>query len=484
MNYTITAKIIGIVLGVESLFLLPPLGLSIYDHDGTTKGILMVIGIMLLVGSLAYSISPRDRKVAPKDGLLIVSLAWVVASIFGALPLFFCTEMSYVDSFFEIVSGFTTTGATVISKIEDFPRSVVLWRSITHWLGGMGILVFTVGLLPKLGVGGFQMFKAESPGPIPGKIESTVSQTAKRLYIIYTAISVTLFLCLRIAGMETFDAVIQALGVAGTGGFGSKNDSMMSYTGYAIPWVMTIFMIMFGTNFSVYYQIFKGKIKDVLHNEEVRLYWFILAITILFITLNLHSHSYGSWGISLRDAAFQVSSIMSTSGYANANFDMWPSFSKFILMIVMFIGSCAGSTAGGIKVIRLLVLFKLVKREIQKVVHPKAVLPVTINGKIVSDEVVLGISSYMGIYIIIFGISVVIITLSESDLITSITSVLTMLSNTGPGLSEVGPTCNFAHFAPAFKWYFSLLMLLGRLEFFTLLAILIPKKKKNEWIRL
>ncbi|MDO5712804.1 MAG: TrkH family potassium uptake protein [Tissierellia bacterium] len=484
MNYSITAKIMGVILIVESLFLLPPLGLALLDQDGTVTGILMVMAIMLAVGFGATKISAKDLVVAPLDGLLIVSLAWVVASIFGALPMFLCTKMSYVDSFFEIVSGFTTTGSSVINDIESFPRSIILWRSTAHWLGGMGILVFTISLLPKLGVGGFQIFKAESPGPVAGKIESTVSQTAKRLYSIYMVITLSLFVFLLIGGMKPFDAIIQTLGVVGTGGFSSKNDSITGFTGYMIPVTMVIFMVICGTNFAVYYQIYHKKFKDIIQNEEVRFYLTLFFVAFLLITANLYFSGYNTLAMTARDASFQVSSIMSTSGFVNADYDLWPSFSRYVLLVLMFIGSCAGSTAGGIKIIRIVVLFKLIKREIQKVVHPKAVLPITINGKIVPDEVVMGINSYLGIYLTIFVLSIGFITLSGVDLVSALSSVATMLSNVGPGFGQVGPTNNFANFSPIYKLYFSFLMLLGRLEFFTILAIIAPKRRKKRFVRL
>ncbi|RVU54221.1 TrkH family potassium uptake protein [Anaerosphaera multitolerans] len=479
MNYLLIIKMLGTILFIESLFLLPPLALSIYDNDGTSINILLIMVLMFLMGFGAMKIRNREKTITPKDGLFIVAFSWVIASIFGALPLYICTDLSYIDSFFEIVSGFTTTGASVIPNIELLPRSIVLWRSITHWLGGMGILVFTISLLPKLGVGGFQIYKAESPGPMAGKIESTMRQSAKRLYAIYLTITLILFLLLVMGGMGIFDSLIHTFGVVGTGGFSSKADSIMSYNSYYIPWVMTVFMVLCGTNFYIHYLLFQKKFTEIFKDEELRLYYIILLVSFIIITLDLYLNNYGNLAISARDGAFQISSIISTSGFANADYDLWPNLSKYILLILMFIGSCAGSTAGGFKIVRLVVLLKLVKRELQRVVHPKAVIPITLNGRKLKDEVVMGINSYFGIYAIVFVISVGIISISEIDLVSSISSVATMLSNVGPGFNLVGPTKNFASFGAGYKLYFSFLMLLGRLEFFTILGLISFRSRKK-----
>lgn len=475
MNYTLTSRILGMILLIESLFLMPSLLLSYWQKDGVTGAFGMTIGFLLLLGIFSRFVKIKDRILTPKDGLLIVSITWLICSLFGALPFFWGTSMSYVDSFFEIVSGFTTTGASVINSIEDFPKSLILWRSMTHWIGGMGILVFTISLLPKLGVGGFQIFKAESPGPIAGKIESTINDTTKRLYFIYMLITLVLFTLLKISGMSIFDAIIHTFGVVGTGGFSSYNDSLMSYGGFAVPVIMTIFMIICGTNFALFYQMYHRKWRDVLKNDEFKLFYAIIIVAIITVTIDLMIHQYDTFSMALRDSAFQVASIASTSGFANADYNQWPSFSKYILLVLMFIGSSAGSTAGGMKVIRIVVLLKLIQREMKRAVHPKAVLPIRLNGKSLSEEVVLGISAYLGIYILIFMFSTGLVTLSGQDLVTSLTSVATMLSNVGPGFANVGPTQNFFFYSDFYKIYFALLMLLGRLEFFTILAIIAPR---------
>lgn len=479
MNYWVVSKILGIILVLESIFMLPPLIMSNITADGAQKSFLIAMILMIITSILIEKIFPKTtKKVSPKDGLLIVSLTWIVVSVFGALPLYISKSVpTYTDAFFEIVSGFTTTGASIISNIEELPKSIVLWRSMTHWIGGMGILVFTLILLPKLGVGGFQIFKAESPGPVAGKIEAKMSDTAKRLYIIYMFITVVLYILLRAGGMTIFDAVIHTLGTVGTGGFSSKSDSIGAYSGSYIPIVMTVFMIICGTNFTMHYYLYKGKIKDIINDNEFRAYYIIIFIAIATIGINLYTSGYGTVKKTFIDTAFQTASIMSTSGFATADFDLWPTLSKLMLLILFFFGSCAGSTAGGMKIIRIVVVTKMMKREIQKAIHPKAVVPIRVNNKIVNEEVVLGIYSYLSVYMAIFIISSGIIATSGVDLITAISSVVTMLSNVGPGFSTVGPTCNFAFFAGGYKLLFCALMLLGRLEFFTLLALIMPARK-------
>lgn len=484
MNYKLISKILGYILLIESVFMLPSLFIAMYSKDGSANGFLIPIIISVLLGLILTRINSDKKSLSPKDGILIVTATWVLISIIGAVPLTISGGMSYVDSFFEIVSGFTTTGATVISGIESFPKSVIFWRSITHWIGGMGILVFTVGLLPKLGVGGFQIYKAESPGPVAGKIESTISQSSKRLYIIYIILTVVLFICLTIAGMPVFDSLIHTFGVVGTGGFSSYNDSLMTYDGYLVHYILAIFMFLCSTNFAIYALISKKKFKDIFVNDELKLWLLIIFGSTAIIAINLFTSGYSSIPLAIRDSFFQVTSISSTSGFANADFDLWPSFSKFILLILMLIGGCAGSTGGGIKVIRISVLLKLIKREMIRATHPKAVLPISSNGKFMGDDVVMGINAYLGTYFLISVISTGIVTLAGVDVISAFSSVVTCLSNVGPGFNLVGPTTNFEFYGDIYKIYFSVLMLLGRLEFFTIMALFASRNHRKEIIRL
>lgn len=484
MNYKLIWKILGYILLIETAFMTPSLGLSLVEKDGSMQGFLIPMAIAVFLGLILINLKIKKRTLSPRDGILTVTASWILVSIIGALPLYIAADMSYVDSFFEIVSGFTTTGATVISGIESFPRSVVLWRSVTHWIGGMGILVFTVGLLPKLGVGAFQIFKAESPGPVAGKIESRISQSSKRLYIIYIILTLALFTALKIAGMSVFDSLVHAFGVLGTGGFSSYNDSFMSYEGNAVHFILSIFMFLSSTNFVIYALISKKKFKEVRQNDELKLWICIIFGSIVLITINLLANGYTSTLMAFRDSAFQVTSISSTSGFANADYELWPSFSKFVLLILMLFGGCAGSTGGGIKITRISILLKLIKREMKRATHPKAVLPVLADGKSLSDEVVLGINAYLGTYFVIALLSTAIVTLSGVDVITGFSSVATTLSNVGPGFGDIGPTKNFHFYSDFYKLYFSALMLLGRLEFFTILALFSRARHRKEIIKL
>ena len=484
MNYKLISKLLGYILLIETAFMAPSLILSLVERDGSSYGFLIPMAIAVFLGLILINLKIKKNSLSPRDGILTVTASWILVSIVGALPLWISAGMTYVDSFFEIVSGFTTTGASVISGIESFPRSIILWRSITHWIGGMGILVFTVGLLPKLGVGAFQIFKAESPGPVAGKIESRISQSSKRLYIIYLILSLMLFICLKFAGMSVFDSLVHTFGVLGTGGFSSYNDSFMSYEGNSVHFILAIFMFLSSTNFAIYALLSKKKFKEVIQNDELKLWISIIIGAITLITLDLYSKGYPSLSMAFRDSAFQVTSISSTSGFANADYELWPSFSKFILLILMLFGGCAGSTGGGMKIVRISILLKLIKREMKKATHPKAVLPVMSDGKSLSDEVVLGINAYLGTYFVIAVLSTALVTLSGVDVITGFTSVATCLSNVGPGFGDIGPTKNFYFYSDFFKLYFSVLMLLGRLEFFTIMALFTRGRHRKEIIKL
>ncbi|CDZ75370.2 Trk system potassium uptake protein TrkH [Peptoniphilus sp. ING2-D1G] len=471
------------IFAVEALFMLPPLILSIAIKDGATSSFLITIIILVLLAVATKFFDTKSLRITPGDGLLTVSTAWIAASLFGALPLYFSNSLpTYIDCLFEIVSGFTTTGATVVVNPEILPDSIILWRSMTHWIGGMGILVFTLILLPKIGTGAYQIFKAESPGPVAGKIEPKMTDTAKKLYKIYIVITIVLFLLLLIGKMTPFDAIVHTFGIVGTGGFSSKAKSIGHYSSYGpyIPIVIGIFMIICGTNFTLHNYLYKGKIKNILKDEEFRAYYAIIFGAVTLIAVDLYINNYGGVGKSILDSFFTVTSVSSTSGFVTADYDLWPSFSKYILFLLMIIGSSAGSTAGGMKVIRVVVVFKLVKREVKRILHPHAVIPIRVNGRVLSEEIISGIYAFTAVYMIIALIAATIISLSGIDFLSSISSALTMLSNVGPAFGATGPTRNFLFFAPFYKLVFCVLMLLGRLEFFTLIALFsIFTKKKN-----
>ena len=357
---------------------------------------------------------------------------------------------------------------------------ILFWRSFTHWIGGMGILVFTLALMPALGIGGFKIFKAESPGPVAGKIAPRIKSSAKILYVTYFFITIVQVVLLKIGGMTLFESFVYTFGTVGTGGFSTKNASVGAYSSTYLQVVIATFMLISGVNFSLYYSLFKGRVKMIFKDEELRLYLLIVGIAVASITLNLFWTSYSSLGLALKDAYFQVASIMTTTGYSTVDFDLWHPFSKSILFVLMIIGASAGSTAGGMKVIRLLVIFKLIKREILKIFHPRAVIPIKINGKVMANETIAGINSFTGLYMIIFFVSTILVSLEGVGLESAITSVAATLGNIGPGLSFVGPTSTFNGYSQVAKLFFSLLMLLGRLELFTMIALFAPRNWRRE----
>ena len=480
MNYGIVLRVLGILLVIESGLMAPSLLISYFQGGADFYPFLISIAMTLLAGILVSRSKPKDTSISAKDGLAIVALGWLAISIFGALPLFLSKATpTYIDAFFETVSGFTTTGSSIIPNVEILPKGILFWRSFTHWIGGMGILVFTIALLPALGIGGFQIYKAESPGPIAGKMAPRIKDTAKILYLTYLGITVLEVILLLFGKMTLFEAFVHTFGTVGTGGFGIKGSSIGDYSSY-IQVVIGIFMVVSGVSFSLYYSVYRGKGKEIFKNEELRLYLGIILTATALIALNLYLTNYDTIMSSLKDSFFQVSSIMTTTGYATADFDLWPSFSKGLLVILMLIGGSAGSTAGGMKVIRILVMFKLIRREISKIFHPRAVLPIKNNGRMVPNEVVAGIYSFIALYLVIFCLGTLVITLEGVGLVTASTSVIATLSNIGTGLALVGPSQNFALYSGATKLLLSFFMLLGRLELFTIIALLAPKTWKRE----
>ena len=481
MNFGIVIRVLGILLLIEAVLMLPSLLIAIYTN-GVDK-IPFLIAILISVG-LGFILSKKENyknQISAKDGLAIVTLGWIIASIIGAIPLYLSNSTTtYIDAFFEIVSGLTTTGATLISDVESLPDGIIFWRSFTHWIGGMGILVFTVALLPALGVGGFQIYKAESPGPVAGKIAPRIKDTATILYKTYAIITICQIIMLLLGKMNLFESLIYTFGTVGTGGFSDKNNSIAFYDSTYIQLVIGIFMVLSGVNFSHYYSLYNKKFKDVFYDGELRLYLGIIFFSTIAITINLFTTSYTNIGLALKDSFFQVSSLITTTGFSTTDFDLWPSFSKGILLLVMFIGGSAGSTAGGTKVIRTLVMFKLIKREITKIFHPRAVIALKDNNKIIDDDTVVNIFGYFSLYVFIFIASTLLVSLEGIDLLSASSSVLTTLNNIGPGLGFVGPTRTFGEFHQLTKLLFSFLMLLGRLELFTIIALLAPKNWRGE----
>lgn len=472
-------KVLGNILVLQSILMMPSLAIALSNQGDDVRAFILSILIVAVIGFLLSRKKFSNKHINPKEGLAIVTLSWIAISVLGALPLYLSGYASYIDALFETVSGFTTTGATIFSDVEMLPKGLLFWRSFSHWIGGMGILVFTLSLLPALGIGGFQIFKAESPGPVAGKIAPKMRDTAKILYGTYLTITILEVVFLLFGGMSLFESLVYTFGTVGTGGLATKNASVGAYDSVYLQMVIGIFMLISGINFSIYYSLYKGKGLDALKNEEMKLYLGIILIAVILITLNI-SGMYDNIAIALKDAFFQVTSITTTTGYSTTDFNLWPSFSKAILVFLMFMGGSAGSTAGGMKVIRFLVLFKLIKREVSMIFHPRAIIPIKINGKVMPDETITSINSFMSLYILLLAFSTILISLEGLDLVSSFTSVAATIGNIGPGLNLVGPSSNFVAFSNFSKLYFSLLMLLGRLELFTVLALLAPRNWRQE----
>ena len=474
MNIRLVGRMVSSILFVTEVFMIPSLILCCIDgdHDVAMAFLASMAVISLIAGVLFWFGRNREAHFSSRDGFVTVALAWVCISLLGGLPFYFSSEIpSYVDAVFEIVSGFTTTGASVLPDVESLSRGVLYWRSFSHWLGGMGILVFTLAVVPanKNSGGTLYLMRAESPGPSVGKLTPRIRQTAMILYGLYILLTVLCVAFLLAGGMPLFDSVCTAFGTAGTGGFGIKNDSIGSYSPY-LQNVCTVFMLLFGINFNVYYLLLIRKFAAAFKDEEVRLYLFFFAAATGLITWNIRPLMQ-SWGESLHHAAFQVISIMTTTGFSTTNFDLWPSFSKAILLVLMVLGACAGSTGGGIKTVRMLLLLKELRYNVQRTLRPRTVRAIHVNGHVVDNEVIKGVNSYMAAYwILMFG-SILLISLDEFPLESNLSAVFACFNNIGPGFGVVGPMSNYDCYSDFSKIVLTVDMLLGRLEIFPLLAL-------------
>ncbi|MDU1338781.1 MAG: TrkH family potassium uptake protein [Clostridium butyricum] len=475
MNYKAVLSILGNVVKYMVALLFVPLLIALYYGEGDAKSFLLTILIGAPIGFILSNIKAEKKAIYAKEGFLIVGFAWIIISAIGALPFVISGAIpSFIDAFFETVSGFTTTGATILTAIEGLPKGILFWRSFTHWIGGMGFLIFMLALIPSLGSNSIHLLKAESPGPSPGKIVPKIKETAKILYLIYFALTLIEGILLMCAGMNLYDAVIHALGTAGTGGFSNMNASIAAFNSPAIEWIITIFMLIFGINFALYFQILKGNFKGFFKNEELRYYLLIIVSAFILITVNIISLNGGDIILSIRQSAFQVSSIVTSTGFATVDFNFWPTLSKLIIVMLMFVGAMAGSTGGGIKTVRIVIMLKAIKREINKIIHPKRVNSVKIDGKTVDEDIIHGVFLFIGAYIIISLIAIFIISFDNFDVVTTVTSVITTMSNIGPGLEVVGPAGNFAAFSPLSKLVLSFCMLAGRLEIYPMLIMFSP----------
>lgn len=479
MNRRMVLYTVGTVIKIEALLMLLPTVCALIYKEDCIKYFLISIAVCLASGFALTLISkPGTKVIYAREGFVIVALSWLALSAFGALPFYLSGEIpNYIDAFFETVSGFTTTGASILTDVEAMSRGLHFWRSFTHWVGGMGVLVFVMAIVPSLSDRSIHILRAEAPGPIVGKLVPRIRQTTRILYIIYIALTVIEIVLLLAGGMPLFDSLIHAFGTAGTGGFGIKGDSIASYSPY-LQWVITVFMLLFGINFNLYYLLLIKKFKSVFKSTEMWAYIGIVAASTVAITLNILSLS-DSFGTALRDSAFQVASIITTTGYATADFNAWPGLSKTILLLLMFIGACAGSTGGGIKVSRVIILLKTIKRELKKLLHPRSVDVVRFEGKRLDEVTTSSVSSYLAIYTLFFCVILLILGFESFDLETNISAVAACFNNIGPGLGAVGPTGNYALYSPVAKIVLSIAMLFGRLEIYPLILTLSP----STWVK-
>ena len=480
MNYGMIRFIVGKMLLIESFLLLVPAFVSLIYQEKSGVWFLIVTGILLVLSRL-LSKKPKDMSLYAKEGFLVVALAWILWSLFGALPFVFSgTIPRFEDAFFEVVSGFTTTGSTILTDIEGLPMGMNFWRCLTHWVGGMGVLVFVMTIIPLSTKNSMFLMRAEVPGPTWDKLVPKARSTARILYGMYVGLSALEVVFLLAGGMNLYEALVHTFSTAGTGGFSSRNASIAAFDSAYIDGVITIFMLLFGVNFNLYYLLLLKNVKDVFRNEELKTYLGIVAVSAVLITANI-AGMYGSVLKAFRYAGFQVAAIITTTGFVTADFELWPEFSKTILLILMVVGACAGSTGGGMKVSRIMILGRTVMREIKQILHPKSVNVVKMDGKRLTDENTHGVYVYTICYVAILAASVLLVSIDNFDFTTNFTAVLTTLNNVGPGLARVGPVENFADFSWFSKMILSLDMLIGRLEILPIMMLLAPQTWRKKF---
>ncbi|WKN45027.1 TrkH family potassium uptake protein [Tunicatimonas pelagia] len=476
-NWKVLFNILGLILVFTAGFMLICLPVSLYYGSQDWKALLSSSGITLLVGGGTWLLTrnQQDKEMRRRDGYLVVTLSWILISSFGSLPYFLSGAIpTYPDAFFEAMSGFTTTGATILTDIEVVPKGILFWRSLTQWIGGMGIIVLAVAILPILGIGGMQLFQSEAPGISPDKLKPRIRDTAKRLWIIYLSLTLAETVLLWIGGMSFYDAINHGLTTMATGGFSPKNASIAHYDSAYIQYVITIFMFLAGTSFTLTYFMLKGSFRKVWQNEEFRNYlWFTVIVTTI-TTVGIFISTENNAEESFRYAVFQVISVISTTGYITADYTAWMPLLTVIFFLLMFTGGSAGSTSGGVKIVRHTILLKNSLLEMKRQIHPSAVIPVRYNNNAVTQDITFNVLAFFIIYITIFALGSAIMSLSGVDFMTAVGSVATSLGNIGPGIGTVGPVDNFAHLPDFGKWFLSFLMMLGRLELFTVLMLFTP----------
>ena len=478
MNYSMIIYILGHLLKFEAIFLLLPM-LAGFAYNEIDASIYMVLAfVAFIAGTLLTLKQPKNKQLFTKEGFVTVALGWIVLSMYGALPFVLTGDIpSYVDALFETISGFTTTGASILSDVEALSHTNLFWRSFTHWIGGMGVFVFILAILPMIGGSTMYLMKAESPGPSVDKFVPRVKDTAKILYTLYIGITLLQIVCLLLAGMPLFDTLTHTFGTVGTGGFGIKNSSIGGYTSLQQN-IITFFMIASGVNYSAYFYIISKNFKDAFKMEEVRWYLGIILASVFIITLNTW-HLYTGFGETVKHSFFQVASIITTTGYSTTDFDLWPELSKSILVLLMVIGACAGSTGGGFKVSRILILMKTIKKELSLMLHPREIKKIRMDGQVVNDDVIRSANVFTIIYFFLLFASILLISIDNFDFTTNFTAVAATLNNIGPGLAKVGPTCNFSSYSIFSKFILMFNMLAGRLELFPLILLIMPNTWKH-----
>ena len=474
MNRRLIMRLIGNALRIEALFMLFPLAVSFICGGMDHWNFLWSILILAIAGTLFCLVKPKDKNFRTKDAFVVAGITWLLVSLFGALPFYFSGYFSgFIDCVFESISGFTTTGASILTDIEALPKGLLFWRSFSHWIGGMGVLMFMMAVMPSVNASSVNLLRAESTGPAPDKIVPKIRETARIMYLIYFVMTVLLIILLKISGLPIYDSLVNAFSTAGTGGFSVMAASIGAYNNIAAEIIIAVFMFLFGISFTLYFYLLGRKFNRFFKDEELRLYLGIVIAAILIITINI-SGLYGGVANALRHASFQVSSIISTTGFATADFNLWPTLSHVVLVFLMVTGCCAGSTGGGLKLVRILLLIKAIRIEMGKIFHPGSVKAVSVNGKKVKNEIVSKTALFFFLYFAVFFVSVLLISIEGMDIVSSTTSVVASMSNIGPGLGIVGPAGSYAAFSSFSKVVLSLCMIAGRLEFLPILVLFAP----------
>ncbi len=474
MNLRLDVYLLAWLLLFAAAFLCLPMVVAAIYSESVGPYLSTILLALAAAFGLIRMVRPRDRRIWPRDGFLVVGGTWVMVSLLGAIPYLAAGELGPTDALFESVSGFTTTGSTVISNVELMPRGLLLWRAMTQWLGGMGIILFSIAILPLLGIGGMQLFKAEVPGPVADKVQPRLAATARSLWGIYVGMTACEWIALRVAGMDTYDALCHSFTTLATGGFSTRNSSVGDYSSSAIEWIIICFMLMAGINFVLHFRVLAGRGREVGRDSELRYFLLVvvsataaLAIAVFF--------SDPSWSDALRTGAFQAVSVLTTTGYVTTDFELWPPLAQLILLMLMVLGGMSGSTGGGIKSLRALLALRALKATLHRLIHPHGVRPVKYGGEVVSEAVLSGVWAFLLAYMLIAALAAVVVAAHGYDLMTAISSALTAIGNVGPGLGEVGAYDTFAHFPAVVKVVLAGCMLFGRLEIFTLLALITPE---------